>query len=216
VTWTGGYNAVVSGLFFGMASSQPPPPPPGNGTGLTGEYFGSMDLSNPLLIRTDPTIDFNWSGTSPDPSVPSTQFSVRWTGQVLPLYSETYTFTFTADDGVRLWVNGQSLINAWFDESATAWSGTIDLQAGQAVDIRVEYYQNQGDAVARLEWSSASQSQQVVPQSQLFPAASDPTGQKLASAPNSGGSGACGLTGLETVLVLGLLVLRRRRKSEEL
>jgi hypothetical protein len=213
VTWTGGYNAVISGLFFGVADNTTPPPPSGNGTGLTAEYFGSMDLSNPLLIRTDPTIDFNWSGTSPDPGVPSVQYSVRWSGQVLPLYSETYTFTFTADDGVRVWVNGQALIDAWFDQSATAWSGSIDLLAGQAVDIRVEYYQNQGDAIARLEWESASQSRQVVPQSQLFPAASDPSGQMLAALPNhlSSGGGACGLTGLETILVLGLLALRRRR-----
>jgi hypothetical protein len=206
------YYTQIDGFIVLPGNPAPPPPPPGNGMGLTAEYFGAMDLSNPLLIRTDPTIDFNWSGTSPDPSVPPFQYSVRWTGQVLPLYSETYTFIFTADDGVRVWVNGQALIDAWFDQPATAWSGSIDLIAGQAADIRVEYYQNQGDAVARLEWQSASQSRQVVPQSQLFPAFSDPTGQKLASLPNSGGGGgSCGLTGLESVLLLGLLALGRRR-----
>jgi hypothetical protein len=87
--------------------------PDAPGTGLTGTYFSDEDLTTPVLTRTDPTINFNWSTGSPDPIVPADGFSARWTGRVKAQYSENYTFTFKADDGVRLWVNGQLLIDQW-------------------------------------------------------------------------------------------------------
>ena len=75
--------------------------------GLRGEYFDNIDLTNSKLVRADPTVDFDWGAGSPDASIQPDTFSVRWTGWVLPEFSETYTFFTNTDDGVRLWVDDQ-------------------------------------------------------------------------------------------------------------
>src|SRR5262249_6086564 len=107
---------------------------------------------------------------SPDPSVPVDHFSARWTGQVQAQYSQTYTFYTESDDGVRLWVNGQLLIDNWTDHAPTENSATIALVAGQKYDIKMEYYENGGGAVGQLLSSRPSTPQQAVPTSQLYAA----------------------------------------------
>jgi endoglucanase len=96
-------------------------------------------------------------------------FSVRWTGQIQPKYSEQYDFKTTSDDGVRLWVNGQLIIDRWNNQPASPHSGKISLEAGKKYDVRLEYYENTGAASAKLEWASTSQKSEIVPQSQLYP-----------------------------------------------
>jgi regulation of enolase protein 1 (concanavalin A-like superfamily) len=143
---------------------------PGAGTGLTGEYFDNIDLTALKLTRVDPTINFNWGDFAPDSTVGVDTFSVRWTGKIEPQYSETYTFHATTDNGRRLWVNNQLIIDQWVDDWNVTYTGTIALTAGQKYDIKMEYFENYGGASALLEWSSPSQARQVIPQSQLFPA----------------------------------------------
>lgn len=96
-------------------------------------------------------------------------FYVRWSGQIVPRHSETYKFSALTDDGVRLWINNQKLINRWEEKGRSEESGTITLEAGKRYDIVMEFYQNQGGAMARLFWESPSQSREVVPSSQFFP-----------------------------------------------
>src|SRR4029079_16991153 len=134
-----------------------------NGTGLHGDYFNGMAFNNLVLQRTDPFIDFNWNLGSPPRGISNEQFSVRWTGFIQPRYPEVYTFHLTADDGCRLWVNNQLLIDKWRNDSGTEVSGSIALTGGQQSSIRVEYYENTVYARAKLEWESASQSREVVP-----------------------------------------------------
>ncbi len=141
-----------------------------SGTGLTGEYFDNADLTNLKVTRIDATVSFNWGAGSPDPSIGVDTFSVRWSGTVTPLFSETYTFYVKSDDGARLWVNGQQLVNRWIDQGATEVSGTIALTAGTAYAIKMEYYDDGGSALAQLSWSSAHQAKQIIPQAQLVPA----------------------------------------------
>ncbi|BBD66708.1 PA14 domain-containing protein [Nostoc commune NIES-4072] len=140
----------------------------GNGNGLKAEYYDNIDFTNLKQTRTDATVNFNWGAGSPDPSIGADTFSVRWTGQVEAKYSETYNFYTTSDDGVRLWVNGQQIINKFVNQSATEYSGAIALVAGQKYDIKLEYYENKYDAVAQLSWSSSSQTKEIIPQSQLY------------------------------------------------
>jgi regulation of enolase protein 1 (concanavalin A-like superfamily) len=145
----------------------------GGGSGLSAQYFDNSNFTALKTTRTDATVDFNWAQSAPvgaGLTNPDT-FSVRWSGFVQPQYSETYTFYTTSDDGVRLWVNGQQIINNWTIHGATENSGSIALSAGQKYDLRLEFYENAGDAVARLAWSSNSQAKQVIPQARLFPAA---------------------------------------------
>jgi len=143
---------------------------PGQGTGLFAEYYDNADLTNLKFTRVDASIDFDWASGSPATSVQADTFSVRWTGKVEPLYAESYTFYTVSDDGVRLWVNGQLVIDNWTDHSATENSSTaITLSAGQPVEIKMEFYENGGHAVAKLSWSSPSQAKQIIPATQLQP-----------------------------------------------
>jgi hypothetical protein len=92
---------------------------------------------------------------------------------VLPAFTETYTFYTTSDDGIRMSVNGVQIINNWTNHGATVNSGTIALTAGVRANILVEYFENTGNTVAKLEWSSPSRMRELVPQARLF---SGPTG----------------------------------------
>src|SRR5664279_1401369 len=137
------------------------------GSGLQGQYFRGTAFNTLALARIDAAINFNWAD-SPGTGVPSDQFSVRWTGQVEALYSEVYTFYTLSDDGVRLWVNGQQLINNWTDHASTENSGTIALTAGQKYALTMEFYDNASAAIASLSWSGAHTTKRVIPQAQLY------------------------------------------------
>ncbi|OGG16577.1 hypothetical protein A3D77_06225 [Candidatus Gottesmanbacteria bacterium RIFCSPHIGHO2_02_FULL_39_11] len=154
----------------GVTPTPTPTPTPGTGgnNGLTGTYYDTIDFTGTSIKRTDATVNFDWGAESPDPTVGPDTFSVRWTGQVLPKENETYTFYTDSDDGVRLWVNNEQIINNWTDHGFTENSGTISLSGNQKYDIKMEFYERGGQAVAKLLWSSPSQVKQILPQSQLF------------------------------------------------
>jgi hypothetical protein len=135
--------------------------------GLKGQYYDNKDFTALKVTRTDGTVNFDWGTGSPASGVGADTFSVRWTGQVQAPTSGTYTFTTASDDGVRLWVNGQLLVNNWTNHAATENSGTIVLTGGQKYSIKMEYYEN--GAVAKLLWSGPGISKQAVPKSRLFP-----------------------------------------------
>ena len=186
-------SAVVAASFINSSSI-------GSGTGLDGAYYSNHAAAapfsgSPTLVRTDPTIDFNWGNGSPDPSITPNTFTVRWTGSVQPQFSENYTFSATADDGVRLWVNGQLIIDHWVDEAPTTWSGSITLKAQQLYNITMEYYENSGGASAQLAWSSPSAPLAVIPQTQLYPYTNPPPAVVLtAPATNSTYTAAASVT----------------------
>lgn len=116
-----------------------------------GEYFDNVNLSGvPALVRTDDAIDFNWSTGSPADELGVDRFSVRWTGR-LELTPGRYRFETTVDDGVRLRINGQTLIDEFVVRSATQYVTEIDLPTGLAATT-MEYFENTERAVARLEW----------------------------------------------------------------
>jgi glucose/arabinose dehydrogenase len=147
----------------------------GTGNGLSATYYDNVDFTGATVTRVDPVIDFVWATGSPAAGIGVDTFSVRWTGQVEPPVSGTYTFYTQSDDGVRLWVNGQQIVNNWTDHGSTENSGTIALTTGLRYDIRMEFYENGGNALARLSWSSGtSVPKAVVPSSRLFPTAAPP------------------------------------------
>ncbi|MGH3807319.1 MAG: PA14 domain-containing protein, partial [Pseudonocardiaceae bacterium] len=94
-------------------------------------------------------------------------FSVRWTGQVQPQFSGVTTFYALADDGVRLWVNNTLLVDRWVNNASES-SGTINLVGGQKYSIRMEFFEKNNKAEARLSWSHASQPKVVIPQGRLY------------------------------------------------
>lgn len=118
-----------------------------------GEYFSNRWLDgSPALVRSEAEIDFDWGYGSPSAVIPSDGFSARWT-RTASFESGTYRFTTATDDGVRLWVNGHLLVDAWQDQALASHSGTIFV-TGQ-VPIKIEYYENGGVAAARLTWTRA-------------------------------------------------------------
>jgi PA14 domain len=127
-----------------------------------------MDFTSPVLTRVDPTVNFNWGTGSPAPGIDADTFSVRWTGAIISRDAGRYTFYTTTDDGVRLTINGQRIIDKMVPQSATEHSGSIDLVAGQKYDIVMEYFERAGGARAELRWSGPGISKQVVPQANLF------------------------------------------------
>ena len=193
----------------------------GSGSGLLGTYFDNPDFTGTSVQRTDAVIDFSWGTGAPISGIAADTFSVRWTGKVQAQFSETYTFTTTTDDGVRLWVNGVKLIDDWTSHAPTTTSGTIALTAGQQYDLQMDYYDDTQGATARLTWSSPSTPQAVIPASQTYPAAAPvapPAGVSSAPAPQNESSGKCGLGGGVAALLFALLVtlrlsLRPRRRS---
>ena len=128
-----------------------------------------------MLVQTNATINFNWGTTGPGPVVGATNFTVRWTGTVQAQFSETYNFYTVADDGVRLYVNGQLVVNDWTDKlAATTNSGSIVLAAQQFYNLELDYYQKTNNASVALWWSSPSTVKAIVPQTQLYPFTNPP------------------------------------------
>ncbi len=154
------------------------PSPTASGAGLLGQYYtnssttytstNNFNPTNLFLTRVDPTVDFNWTnGTSPDLS--NGLYSVRWTGQIEPQFSDLYVFAVESDDGCRLTVNDQLLINKWQAQGFTTWTNAIQLQGGTRYDIKLEYLQAGGAAQAHLFWYSPDQAEEIIPSSSLYP-----------------------------------------------
>jgi hypothetical protein len=140
------------------------------GGGLKADYYTGTEFNTFILTRTDSQINFNWMDPdAPDPAVGDNDFSIRWTGEVEAGYTETYTFYPKTDDGVRLWVDGKLLVDSWeaVDLYPIEHKGTIDLVAGSAYSIIMEFFESGGNAIAELRWESPSTPKQLVPQAAL-------------------------------------------------
>jgi len=151
------------------------------GTGLAGQYHDTATFGTLKTTRTDATVDFNWGTAIPSGTAitHADTFSVAWSGQVEPEFSQLYTFYVTADDGARLWVNDQLVVTRTFAAAPAEMRGQVNLKAGQRVNIRLEYIEQTGNASVRLEWSCASRAREVIPTPRLYPARVDKAGGSL-------------------------------------
>jgi YVTN family beta-propeller protein len=141
-------------------------------TGLRGEYYNGMEpgVGTPLLIRTDATIDFDWGGGSPSPAVPVDYFSARWTGSLTAPTTETYTIYAPSDNGVRIWINNQLVLDKWAPLDISGWHNfTINMTGGQTVPIKVEYAELYGGAGISLYWFSNTVPWEAIATSRLSP-----------------------------------------------
>jgi hypothetical protein len=116
-----------------------------------GQYYNNMFLQDgPDVIRTDAAIDFDWGDRSPDSHISKDLFSARWT-QTARFDTGIYRFHAIADDGVRLYVDGQVVIDEWGNNPGTEFSSEIKLRAGQHA-IKVEYYEYGYSAKIKVWW----------------------------------------------------------------
>jgi hypothetical protein len=142
--------------------------------GLFGQYYEwsgtppEEPWGVPVLERLDPTVDFNWGTGSPDPSISANNFAVRWSGEVVIPITGTYTFHTQSDDGIRLWVNNEQLIDNWTDHGNAHDDGTIELMGGQRYPIKLEFYENGGDALCELSWEGPGMSRDAIPSKNLW------------------------------------------------
>lgn len=137
-------SIVISTATSGGATPRPTPlPTPAPLGAYTGEYFVNQTLTGtPAFTRQDADVNFDWVNGSPDSRIPTDHFSVRWT-KTSSFASGNYTFFVTADDGVRLKVDGKIVIDKWIDQKATTYAVTLPLSAGNHV-IVMEYYESGG------------------------------------------------------------------------
>jgi beta-glucosidase len=121
--------------------------------GLKGEYFDNAELKGaPVATRTDEQLNFDWFTDAPVPGLPTDGFSARWTGYFVPPASGKYQLGARADDGVRVFLDDQPLVENWRDGSAKTLTKEVVLVGGRAYKLRVEYYERWASATAKLVW----------------------------------------------------------------
>ena len=141
----GGIQRPIDAKYFGEVDQS-------GRTGMKGEYFNNMNLSGtPVLTRIDSTIDFSWGAGSPGPGVNNDQFSVKWTGNIIPPENIHQLGTRT-DDGARLYLDNKLLFDDWTKHGEKPNTAKVDLLAGKEYNIKFEYFENIFLAAARLTW----------------------------------------------------------------
>jgi len=123
--------------------------------GLNAEYFDNVNLSGePKVKRIDKNISFNWADGKPANELDVNNFSVRWTGYLKAPHSGEFIINTATDDGVRLWIDDNLIINDWTDHGVMTISRKINLEEGRLYKIKMEYYEKSGEAVAILGWQT--------------------------------------------------------------
>ncbi|WP_167855147.1 PA14 domain-containing protein [Hymenobacter wooponensis] len=149
----------------------------GLGTGLTALYYNNGTLAGaPVLKRLDPNVEFHWGMAAPAPEVSKDNFSVRWEGLLAAPATGTYKFAVATKEGVRLWVNGKKVLDTWNGKGSVQLDGnTVSLAAGEKTTIKLEYFDEDGDATVALQWMPPGQALQTIPAGDLYPVGSPTT-----------------------------------------
>jgi len=125
----------------------------GKGKGLQGYYYSNNSFKGtPTAVQIDSIVNFNWGKGRPLPSMPSDNFSIRWLGKLKAPISGTYDFGTFSDDGVRLWIGDSLLIDKWTPHSQAWNTCRVNMVAGTFYNIRIDYYENGGQALCQLGW----------------------------------------------------------------
>lgn len=149
------YMELYGGAYARLSWDTTPDQPVVTPGAFSSEYFDNVSLAGmPKLTRNDSAIDFDWGGGSPASGIPVDNFSARWT-RTENLSAGDYTFTVTADDGVRLYIDGALLIDKWVDQPATTYTATKSLTSGSH-SVKMEYYEKGGGAVAKLGYTKVA------------------------------------------------------------
>ncbi|MBC7287582.1 MAG: glycoside hydrolase family 3 C-terminal domain-containing protein, partial [Armatimonadetes bacterium] len=158
----GCYLTGASDLFPIPATALKPPAGAQAEHGLLAEYFDNKEpQGEPAFTRIDQVVDFDWAAGAPAEGFRSDQFSVRWTGRLVPRETGQYVIGVTSDDGTRLYLDDKLVIDDWHDHAAETRSASVYLEAGREYSVRLEYYENGGLAVARLGWLEPSRARDI-------------------------------------------------------
>jgi hypothetical protein len=133
--------------------------------GLLAEYFSDDSFQTPAYVRAEKKIDYWWGDRAPAPVLEANRYSVRWSGQIQPKQSGSYRFHYDPE-GTRLWVDGQELGPAAWNESNSRRDPAVKeivLNAGDRYDLKFEFRKIPGAQAARIGWSSDKVSREVMP-----------------------------------------------------
>lgn len=133
-------------------------------TGFAGQYFSGTNFERLLAVQVDETVDFNWGNGAPIPESPDDNFSVRWSGIfTAPHASGTndYEFSVRTNDGVRLYANGELVINDWSSHAPTTFTYNRSMNSGEELRLTIEYYEGTGTAVAQYSARNLSTNSNV-------------------------------------------------------
>jgi len=133
-------------------SEMNPIPADAIGGGFKREYYSNETLSGTPVTGFDKEINFDW-GTHGMVAGQDNGYSIRWTATLKPKVSGSYTFAMKADDGMRLLVDGQKVLEDWREGAARQTTGSIELQAGKSYTLVAEYFERAGYASCQLTWS---------------------------------------------------------------
>jgi hypothetical protein len=148
------YSNITGGYYAPPPPAAPAPATSGFLTNCTGEYFNNISLAGtPAFVRIDPTLNFVWpDGTSPGAGLGANNYSVRWTCQVNVAAAGGYSFSVVTDDGMNVWVDGNLVIGASYDQPPTSYSNSIYLNVGTHT-VLVQYYNHTGGGTAQVSSS---------------------------------------------------------------
>ena len=138
---------LLMGLLAAPARAQAPP-----GTGILGEYYEGANFERLVTRRYDATLAFDWGHAPPAPGLGAEYFSVRWTGWLVPPVSGRYVLHVTVDDGMRIWLNDNLVLNEWRPQPVRTFTTSVVLKAGEPYKLRVDYFQDILDTSARVTW----------------------------------------------------------------
>ncbi|MEE1664058.1 PA14 domain-containing protein [Streptomyces sp. WAC07094] len=140
--------------------------------GLKGEYYtqsapGAFDFAQLKATGFDPQLDFGSLESRLNSATgQSDDVSVRWTGRVVPEKTGPTTFSIIGDNGFRLWVDGRLVIDHWVDDWDREQTGEpVELTAGKAYDIKVEYFEHYGGSNLHVRWTPPGGTKTAIPQS---------------------------------------------------
>ncbi len=139
--------------------------------GLLGSYFNRIDFSGPTVMRIDETLNKQWELESPWPGqVQPDLFSVLWTGRIVPQRSGRYTLYLQSDDGARLWIRGQLVLDQYKERQRQEDTVEVDMLAGVSYDIKYAFCEVFAHAISRLEWSCVESGveRQLIPKDCLW------------------------------------------------
>ncbi len=120
--------------------------------GLKAEHYSNKNLEGTPKVRIDENINFEPANQAPDPFLPKSPLSIRWSGDLVPNVSRKYTLAFATDDGCRLYLNGKKLIDSWHNRGVQTDSVVVELNKGERYNLVAEYFDDGGDATAKLYW----------------------------------------------------------------
>ena len=154
LTETSGVILASAYLRTGGANSQP---------GLNAEYFANTNLSgDATLKRVDPIVNFEWNNVSPGAGIPAQNYSMRWSGELVPPVDGDYRLGLDTDGGSRIFLDGKKIVDDWAPHGERTITTLVHLQAGHAYPIRVEYFHYGWESAARLLWLPPNVVQEAV------------------------------------------------------